>query len=625
MSASKKFAFVVVIFALAFLSACGGGSGSTQNPPPAQTTGIVSGTVSGANTGTVACEGVSATIGTDGSYVCKNVPVGKATVTPSVSGFTITPASQSVTVPAGGTATANFTATKVVSTYTVTATADFNWMVPASQTVEAGQPASFPVTAVYNSTWGYVIGSTTGCTLTGTNCVTGPVNADGTVHIGGASVNDEFILNWYNVSPNVVSDNELASAQIPVTLSTYGKIDHLGVGFYPNSVDQALSPYYQETMLSRNGATGETIWSGTITTGITLPALRSLSGNADALQFYVRAYDSYGNQLPEQGVTPLFQIGIINHNVVTATSAPLQVTPGVYVTSNNAINLVLPYDPTANAFTNYQVAMKKVYQYYPDVFRVGVVHNFGQTRGVDQESGISSNNTVSGIGLPVSTGVTSPLTSLVIITPNDILEQYLLQYIGYGFGLFQLNDPKLPLADGGRSVSSPSTLVGQMGAFSTLVKQSDGGYLSVSNEIPNHCMNFTNWDNYILGVVPLSAVEPELFVLNPANRNISGEIPVAAVTQVSGANLPPVYGSRIPAYGAGARTDFPTAFVAVSGQPLTRAEWAMFELIVSHAASQEGTSPMNNQGSIPVCDTPAFGPATGGAGTMISTLPAAIK
>ena len=104
------------------------GANATANFTAAtsSTTYTITGTVSGATTSgiTVTLSGTSsgtATTASDGTYSLTGLANGTYTVTPSKTGYSFTPASQSVTI-SGANATANFTAAASSTTYSITGT-----------------------------------------------------------------------------------------------------------------------------------------------------------------------------------------------------------------------------------------------------------------------------------------------------------------------------------------------------------------------------------------------------------------------------------------------------------------------------------------------------------------------
>jgi hypothetical protein len=126
------------------------------------TTYTVSGTINPAPNGTTATVTLSqggttiaaSTVGSSGSYSFSNVANGTYTVTPSETGFTFSPTSQSVTVSGGPATVPVFTAMAVVTTYTVSGTIN---PAPngATATVALSQGATTIATATVGSSGSY--------------------------------------------------------------------------------------------------------------------------------------------------------------------------------------------------------------------------------------------------------------------------------------------------------------------------------------------------------------------------------------------------------------------------------------------------------------------------------------
>jgi phosphoesterase family protein/putative Ig domain-containing protein/carboxypeptidase family protein/Ig-like domain-containing protein len=90
-------------------------------------------TLSGASSATTIANG-------SGAYTFTGLPIGSYTITPSNAGYTFTPANQNVTVSTSNVTGVNFTANGTATAPTITTQ-------PASQTVTAGQTATFSVAA----------------------------------------------------------------------------------------------------------------------------------------------------------------------------------------------------------------------------------------------------------------------------------------------------------------------------------------------------------------------------------------------------------------------------------------------------------------------------------------------
>ncbi|HKE31208.1 MAG TPA: carboxypeptidase regulatory-like domain-containing protein [Candidatus Angelobacter sp.] len=150
-------------------------------------TGTISGTVtdsSGAalSGATVSAGGVTTTTQANGGYTLNSVPAGTVTVTASMSGFQT--ASQTVSLAAGGTATANFALSPAASTGTVTGTITniTNGMVLSEATVKWNSMA-----VSTNSSGVYTMSSVSSGNQTLTASATGYLARNGTVTVNGGA------------------------------------------------------------------------------------------------------------------------------------------------------------------------------------------------------------------------------------------------------------------------------------------------------------------------------------------------------------------------------------------------------------------------------------------------------
>jgi hypothetical protein len=120
--------FVSLLLPIAFLSGCSGAvSGQSTNPPPPQTYSIA-GTITpapGGNGATVTLSGAAnatTTANSSGSYVFTGLANGTYAVTPSHTGYTFNPTSQTATVSGANVTGIDFTATAQSGTYSISGT-----------------------------------------------------------------------------------------------------------------------------------------------------------------------------------------------------------------------------------------------------------------------------------------------------------------------------------------------------------------------------------------------------------------------------------------------------------------------------------------------------------------------
>ncbi|MDR3519365.1 MAG: carboxypeptidase-like regulatory domain-containing protein [Candidatus Pacebacteria bacterium] len=622
-----KFAslFLALAFCVGTIVGCGSGSGSggTQPPPPPSSY-TVSGTITGAPLGaTVKMGTYSTTTDSTGNYSLTGVAAGIYTLTPTLAGYTFSPASVSVSV--GGTdatitVTTAITATPVPN-YTVTVITDAH-VFASSATVQSGQTA----TITYTTDSGVSVVSATGCTISvaAQTCTTGVVTSNLSVHLlGGSSDGSSYVLNSMKLSPDTLFDDEFATTPVTLTVSTYGTIDHMLVQWFPSWFDKTIAPIGNgpgglNALTLKDGGMngGEHIWTLTFATGVT-PALRFYSGTVDYLMLEVDAYDGSGNQLvpagPSKGFNYVMNLGVVSRKLTVSTT---QVAADAYA-APNMVNLVLP---VGNDRFNQVTA--KLADYYPDVFQIMVMQEVEATAGEygNESLGIERNNQVAGIGLPLDS-TPATLAGDNVCTPSDVLCAYMDNIVAHVYANY-LDNPALPLAgeeDTVLSTNQPDPL-SQYGGI--LIPQNGGGYIiGASNiQVNQFCSPYSPLTLYLMGLGPLNAI-PTAAYLDPSYGGPwDVVIPESEVHHASGQDIVNVYGGRTPSYTNSSKT-FPTIFVGVSTQPMTAAEVALRNRIAVYFASKEVDTAVNTQGIFPVCSAPSFSLATGGVGTMTTTVP----
>jgi len=207
---------ITVLLAVFIVTACGGGGGGGSDPAPSNntTTYSIAGTVTSSGTGmsgvTVSLSGAStatATTDSSGNYSFPGLANGSYTITPSMTGYTLTPASSSQTVNGANITAVNFTA--------VTTTTVHNQV---SGTAAAGTPlANFAITIIDSA--GHTSNATTGTdgkfvldttgftppfllqvtTGTGTKLYSVSADSNSTATINVTPLTDMIIRAWYNV------------------------------------------------------------------------------------------------------------------------------------------------------------------------------------------------------------------------------------------------------------------------------------------------------------------------------------------------------------------------------------------------------------------------------------------
>jgi hypothetical protein len=587
----------------------------------------LTGTVTGATSGTVTCGIIPATISATGSYTCNNVPNGTVVVTPSVSGYTVSPTSTTVTVNGAAVSGVNFTAT-AIPIFTITAGVDAHmYVTPAFITGPAGTVGSFTVT----TDTGVVVKSVavTGSVVVGTpsgNSYPVTINSNGTIHFLGATSNNVYVLNWLRTNPQVLYADQFATTPFIITASTYGTLDHMNLCYFIDWFNQNLPSTYNCVPMADAGYSGgEHMFSLSFVSGLT-PASRYDNGTLDALKVTAYAYDVSNNVISSVsgqefsptglGIDNDLELGVVSRSLAVTIT---QVAPDVFSTPN-AINVVRAY--SASEGDGYSTTMTRVLALFPDVSRVGVMVDFGRTRdGNISHGGPYNGQPVSGIG---SISVIPPVTTLAseaTITPSDLGLTAVLHELGHSFSNY-LSNSQLPLGDSFRHTTLSTLTPGQMSEENDILQpQSGGGYKMVAPDTKqNYCRNYSALELYLLGLAPASAIPSGLY-LNPAYINsvqLGVTIPTSEVFTATGSDVVATYGARNPIPSSSYK--FPTIFVGLSEQPMTPAEMAFLNRIAVYLASNE-TDNGSTVGLFPACSTPSFSIATQGMGVMTTTVP----
>ena len=172
----RAFWTLALAFGLAGFAGCGGGTSSSSSTPPPTTytvtaTAGTGTTITPSSTTVQAGATASFTVGLQSGY--QNLVATGCTI----SGTTCTTGA----INANATVTLSATA---IPTYTVTATAGTGTTIsPTSATVQAGATATFTV----GLQSGYQNLVATGCTISGTTCTTGAINANATVTLSATA------------------------------------------------------------------------------------------------------------------------------------------------------------------------------------------------------------------------------------------------------------------------------------------------------------------------------------------------------------------------------------------------------------------------------------------------------
>ena len=193
---------------------------------PSPTTRNISGTISGAVASgvTVTCGSYQATSASNGTYTITSVPQSTScTLTPSRSGYTFSPTSRSVAANSGTLTGQNFTATAVVTTYTISGTISGDVLSGVQVTcgnysATSNSSGSFSMTGVANGTSCILIPTLQGYDFN-------PENR--TVNVNGANVTGQnFAATEQQAPPTGLPENVIIITA--VILGVVGSVIFLG-------------------------------------------------------------------------------------------------------------------------------------------------------------------------------------------------------------------------------------------------------------------------------------------------------------------------------------------------------------------------------------------------------------
>ena len=598
-------------------------------------------TVSGVVTGDVKA-GVTITLGnlstvtaTNGTYSFTNVANGTYTATATLANFTFAPTSTSVVVNAD-VSNVNFVATAVIippQTHTISGSITKSGTVSTlgGVTVTAGELSAVTGTngkfSFANLASGsYILTpSLAGWTFSPASVTVNLDNADVTVYfVATAILSNAFSMYWMRITPNAVFDDAFNTTPIVIEASVSGTGFTLYSTYFQEWFDNTLPEGYTRLIMTDTGVSdtnnpGATIYVVSFTPSMA-PRLRDFDHTVDYFPIFLEADDASGKAL--QSVFPMNQqvrLGIVSRSLAVSTT---QVASDVFVASN-MVNIVVPtldrFDPTT--------VMKKVYQYYPDVFHTSVIQCIRRTIGSNVEGGAPVKNIVSGINdllFDSSSGWGSNgiLLSVEYLLPDDTIGQVFLHEFGHS-ACFLLNLPELNLTASGGDHAALIGTVGQMGGNYLLVEQTSGDFMITRPDpIDYTSRKFSNLELYLLGFAPPSAVAPMRFDFGIKDIDIrpGAIIPSASTTLVLIDDIVRVYGARTPAF-ADSQKSLRAVWVGVSETPMTPAEVALLNRIAIFYASDAVGGDIDTLGLGPVRSMLSFKAATSGVGTLITVLP----
>ena len=491
---------------------------------------------------------------------------------------------------------------------------------PATMSVEQGRQATFTVITLP----GRGVKALTGCggQLSGNTYTTAPITS--ACAITGTS-KPSYSISAIRLKPNALFHDEFATAPVLVEAVSSGAA---GLKFYVeylgNWFDHTAPSGIVKLPLFDDGTHGDRvandgIYSAQISMGMT-PLLRYHDRTVDRIPLTVYALDDAGN-FAERTDTMNTQVnlGVVHRSLAVTTVSP---GAGVHVASH-MVNIVLP-----SAANHSQEAMKKVYQYFPDVFDGFAVHLVGTTSFDNFPGGAAVRTGMQGTNQPVYDGSSAYGSSGVLFSSVYLNADIIGEVFNHEFGHatnFWLNKPQLDLTDGTGYHVGPSTVQGQMGNSVVLRQQASGDFLTTYGTDDGQYYNrpFADIELYLMGLLPPASVGHEYFVLDKTVNTNNGAgviIPRDKVAKVSIGDVIRVYGERLPSVVTSQKS-FRFVFIAMSETPATPAEIAIINRVAAFQESASTGADFSSAGLFPVISMRPFRSATKGLGEMTTRLP----
>jgi Carboxypeptidase regulatory-like domain len=343
---SHSFLAAVLLCAAAFSWGCSGfvaGTNSTNPPPP--NTYSISGTISpsaGGSGATIALSGTSsatATANNSGAYSFTGLANGTYTVTPSHSGYTFSPASQSVTVSSANVTGINFTDTAQNNTYSISGTisptaggsgATLTLSGAASATATANSSGAYTFSGLANGTYA-ITPSLAGYTYSPTsqNATVNGANVTGINFTAAAQANTYSISGSITLSGSALSGAAVAltgPAAANATTNTSGNYTFSGLanGTYtvtPSLSGDTFTPASQSVTVSGANQTGVNFTATvTVTHTVALSWVASTTATVTSYNIYRSTTNGSGYQVIASVPASTVPLAYTDSNVVNGTT-----------------------------------------------------------------------------------------------------------------------------------------------------------------------------------------------------------------------------------------------------------------------------------------------------------------
>ena len=350
----------------------------------------------------------------------------------------------------------------------------------------------------------------------------------------------------------------------------------------------------------------------------TVPFLTEYGNKVGILELWIVARDSAGTVVRSyDDINYLFNLAAVDR----AASVPLTRVSDTEFTTTNLVNYIWPGINSPYHWDRGSIT-RRLLASYPDVFDFVTIRFAGIVApGEVGQNYVMVSNRVQGIGISLtpdgglSFGSGGTLRGVLQMGAGSS-EIALMHEIGHS-ACFYLDNSRLPLSNGYGHINRPTTLLGQDNFSPSLLEQEDGNFLIGGNPSDRGTYRnpYSKLELYLMGLIGPTEVTPERFLLDPTVSTDQGTlVPRGKTTLVTIDDLVAVYGPRVPDATSTAKT-LRVGFVVLSDRPLMPAEVALEHLNATWAESRP-------EGAAALQSPPTYHWATGGRGTLLTTLPA---
>jgi hypothetical protein len=436
-------------------------------------------------------------------------------------------------------------------------------------------------------------------------------------------VPSQFTLMDVQVAPYAVWADTVRAQPLAVTARTKS-VGAIGLslsyfdGLIGGSGTQITKPMFDDGTHG-DAVAADGIWTLALRLDVHEPAvLRLYDGQVDALPITIQASDGSGIVAPTNSIEARLDVAMLDPALRGSVAAT--VVDASMLVTDSVVNLV---DPTFESRTIARTTQRLYDVFAGDPFDFAVIFHT-RTSGDGIPRSFSVENDVLGIGLTAfdqsaEYGSAGALQQVVFQNAHTLgLE--INHELGHRWAAY-LNKPALNLTLGNGVHWGPSAHVGQMGNGPFLQSEADGYRVTNADGSDHFVSNsYSNLELYLMGLAAADEVAPLRFVTDPnVDVRFGALLPEPATRLVTIDDIRAVYGARQPS-GAAAPNAFSAAFVVVSDDFLTQAEYTLTTIIARYLA---GTSSggQRSGGLFEISDPPSFSACTGFRATLDTTLP----